>query len=81
VEIFHVPEETQPMTEATIPASRATVSPVREVLNQPPPLEAIDLFAADAALTESVAQFDAGWAEQRLARSECSRPAANRRST
>jgi putative acyl-CoA dehydrogenase len=54
------------MTEATIPASRATVSPVREVLNQPPPLEPIDLFAADAALTESVAQFDAGWAEQRL---------------
>jgi hypothetical protein len=53
------------MSEAMITASPATISPVRQVLNQRPPLEPIDLFASDAALAESVAQFDAGWAERR----------------
>lgn len=36
--------------------------PTHEVLNQPPPLEGYDLFAADAALREGVAREGAAWA-------------------
>jgi putative acyl-CoA dehydrogenase len=37
-----------------------------EVQNQPPPLEAYDVFSADTALVEAVARHEAGWADERL---------------
>jgi len=37
-----------------------------EVLNQPPPLERIDLFAGDRVLREALQREGAGWAEPRL---------------
>src|SRR5512135_279103 len=37
-----------------------------EVLNQPPPLDGVDLFATDAVLRAGVAREGAGWAEDRL---------------
>ena len=41
-------------------------SPVHAVLNQPPPLEGYDLFAADAALAEGVVREGAAWADADL---------------
>jgi putative acyl-CoA dehydrogenase len=40
--------------------------PAREVLNQPPPLQPIDLFAADAALSEAVEREGGGWGVERI---------------
>ncbi len=42
--------------------SRAT----HEVLNQPPPLEGYNVYAADRVLTEAVEREQAGWASDRL---------------
>ena len=39
-----------------------------EVQNQPPPLEAYNLFASDAVLREAVAREGAGWAEDELSK-------------
>jgi putative acyl-CoA dehydrogenase len=39
-----------------------------EVLNQPPPLGAYDVFTADAALVEVTTRGDAGWARDELVR-------------
>jgi putative acyl-CoA dehydrogenase len=39
-----------------------------EVLNQPPPLENVNLFEQDVALREAVAREGGGWGEARLAR-------------
>jgi putative acyl-CoA dehydrogenase len=39
-----------------------------EVLNQPPPLEDINLFEQDVALREAVAREGGGWGEDRVAR-------------
>ncbi len=41
-------------------------SPVHAVLNQSPPLEGYDAFAADAALTEGVSREGAAWATDEL---------------
>jgi len=40
--------------------------PIHTVQNQPPPLDAHDLFASDAALQEAVAREGAGWASSRI---------------
>ncbi len=40
--------------------------PTHEVLNQPPPLEDYDVFAADAALTEAVTRHGAAWSVDQL---------------
>src|SRR2546427_7886774 len=40
--------------------------PTYEVLNQPPPLEGYNLFAADRALAEGLRRERAAWAEERV---------------
>src|SRR5205809_486275 len=40
--------------------------PTHEVLNQPPPLQGYDLFAADRVLAEGLGREGAGWAEERV---------------
>src|SRR5438552_3464053 len=40
--------------------------PTHEVLNQPPPLQGYDLFAADRALAGGLGREGAGWAEERV---------------
>src|SRR5262245_15903550 len=42
------------------------MAPTHEVLNQPPPLEAYDVFSADAALVEATEREGAGWAVEDL---------------
>jgi putative acyl-CoA dehydrogenase len=42
------------------------MAPTHEVLNQPPPLEGYDVFAADAALVEATEREGAGWAVEDL---------------
>jgi len=41
-------------------------SETHEVLNQPPPLEDVNLFEGDAALREGLAREGGGWAEERV---------------
>ncbi len=43
----------------------ALASPTHEVLNQPPPLEGVNLFASDRALAAGLAREGAGWAADR----------------
>ncbi|HTD26653.1 MAG TPA: hypothetical protein VK649_06740, partial [Candidatus Elarobacter sp.] len=40
--------------------------PTHQVLNQPPPLEGYNLFAADRALAEGLRRERAAWAEERV---------------
>ncbi len=40
--------------------------PTHEVLNQPPPLEGLDLFGSDRVLRDAVDREGAGWARERL---------------
>ena len=42
------------------------MAPTHDVLNQPPPLEGYDVFAADAALVEATEREGAGWAVEDL---------------
>ena len=46
----------------------STLFATHEVLNQPPPLEAYNLFEQDAALREAVAREGGSWGQDRLAR-------------
>jgi putative acyl-CoA dehydrogenase len=43
------------------------MAPTHDVLNQPPPLEGYDCYAADRVLREAVQREGAGWAEPQLA--------------
>jgi putative acyl-CoA dehydrogenase len=44
------------------------MAPTHEVTNQPPPLSAYDVYAADQALVEGVERHGASWASDRLSR-------------
>ncbi len=48
--------------------AQPTLFATHEVLNQPPPLEAYNLFEQDAALCEAVAREGGSWGEDRLVR-------------
>src|ERR1700742_143923 len=47
-------------------ATTQTGDPAREVLNQPPPLQPVDLFEIDLALREAVEREGGGWGVDRL---------------
>ena len=60
------PAQTETRTQPPTP-SRApqTTDPAREVLNQPPPLQPVNLFEIDLALREALAREGGEWGEDR----------------